>query len=67
MQEQPDELQVTMVRSHIEGMLAALCVEAFAHHNYWAWHYVEKIGDDELRSQLQAEVQTAASQKDAEV
>lgn len=65
-QEVSDERRVTEARDHIDGLLAALCTEAFAHHNYWALHYIQKIGDPELQAAMQAEFAAAMSQREGE-
>lgn len=54
-----DTQQVTEARSHISGMHACVCTEAFAHHQYWARYFARQIADEKLRAQIQAELREA--------
>lgn len=54
---------VVEARSHITSLNAAICAEAVAHHNYWAWYYIEKITDTSLRAALETELTKASQQK----
>lgn len=58
-QESLDEQCVSKARTHIDGLLTALCTEAFAHHNYWALHHIKKIADAQVQAQVLTEFETA--------
>jgi hypothetical protein len=34
-----------------------------AHHNYWAWHYVEQIADEQLRAEMQHALEQLSKEK----
>lgn len=50
-------------RHHIDSLRAAICDVTIAHHNYWAWHYVEQIADEQVRAQMQRDLEQLSKQK----
>jgi hypothetical protein len=50
-------------RHHIDSLRAAICDVTIAHHNYWAWHYIERIADQEERAQMERVLEQLSKEK----
>jgi hypothetical protein len=58
-----DEQPNIQARHHIDSLRAAICDVTIAHHNYWAWHYVEQITDEQLRAEMQRVLEQLSKEK----
>ncbi len=58
-----NEQPTTQARHHIDSLRAAICDVTIAHHNYWAWHYVEQITDEQLRATMQRALEQLSKEK----
>jgi len=57
------EQPTIQARHHIDSLRAAICDVTIAHHNYWAWHYVEQITDEQMRADMQRVLEQLSKEK----
>jgi hypothetical protein len=58
-----NEQPTIQARHHIDSLRAAICDVTIAHHNYWAWHYVEQITDEQMRADMQRVLEQLSKEK----
>jgi hypothetical protein len=61
--QQSAEQPTLKARHHIDSLRAAICDVTIAHHSYWAWHYVEQIADEQVRTPLQHDLERLGKEK----
>jgi hypothetical protein len=61
-QQTPNQPNI-QAQHHIDSLRAAICDVTIAHHNYWAWHYVEQISDEQVRARLQHALEQLSKEK----